>query len=60
VKLTLSVAEAASLTGLSQHAIRRGVRDGTIPGLLVGRLVRIPRILLLKRLGAGSEESEIT
>jgi excisionase family DNA binding protein len=51
MKLTLSVAEAAEITGLSQHAIRRGMRDGTIPSLAIGRLMRVPRLPLLRILG---------
>jgi excisionase family DNA binding protein len=50
-RLTFSVAEAALLTGFSQHAIRRAIRDKTIPALRVGRLLRIPRRPLLRLLG---------
>ncbi len=58
--LTLTVAEAAEITGLSQHAVRRGVRDGAVPSLKVGRLIRIPRLPLLRLLGAESAESNDT
>jgi excisionase family DNA binding protein len=54
--LTLSVAEAARLTGLSEHAVRRAIRDATLPSLSVGRLLRVPRIPLLKLLGADAAD----
>jgi excisionase family DNA binding protein len=53
--LTVTIAEAARLTGFSQHAIRRAIRDGTLPSLSVGRLIRIPRIPLLKKLGVDTQ-----
>jgi excisionase family DNA binding protein len=54
--LTLSVAQAARISGLSQHAIRRAVRDGTIASLFVGRLLRIPRMPLLRLCGVDLNE----
>jgi excisionase family DNA binding protein len=54
-RLTLSVAEAALLTGFSQHAIRRAIRDKTLPSLTIGRLVRVPRQPLLALLGASAD-----
>lgn len=55
--LTINVAEAAEITGFTQSAIRRALRDGALPSLRVGRLVRIPRIPLLKLLGVDEGES---
>lgn len=51
MKLTVAVAEASKRTGFSQHAIRRGVKDGVIPSVQIGRLVRIPTVWL-EQLGA--------
>lgn len=50
--LTVSVAEASELTGFSEHAIRRAVRDEVVPSIKVGRLIRIARLPLLRLLGA--------
>jgi excisionase family DNA binding protein len=50
-QLTISVAEAAVISGLSEHAVRRAVREGTVPCIKIGRLMRIPRLPLLRLLG---------
>jgi excisionase family DNA binding protein len=55
---TVSIAEAARMSGFSQSAVRRAVRDGAIPSIKVGRLIRVPRIPLMRLLGvAGGDET---
>jgi excisionase family DNA binding protein len=46
------VAEAASDLGVSQHFIRKAIDEGVLPAIKVGRLIRIPRLPLLRLLGA--------
>jgi excisionase family DNA binding protein len=50
--LTLNVREAAELIGTSEAFVRRAVSEGVILSIRVGRLVRIPRVPLLRQLGA--------
>jgi excisionase family DNA binding protein len=59
-QLTVSVAEAAEITGMTQHAVRRAIRDGTVPCIKVGRLIRVPRLPLLRLLGAELNITEET
>lgn len=49
--LTMSVAEAAKLLGVGEAAIRAAVRRGELPGVRVGKLIRIMRAPLLEKLG---------
>lgn len=57
--LTLNVREAAALIGTSDAFVRRGVREGTIAAIRVGRLIRIPRNPLLQLLGGSPDHTEI-
>jgi excisionase family DNA binding protein len=47
----MSVAEAAKLLGVGEAAIRAAVRRGELPGVRVGKLIRIMRAPLLEKLG---------
>jgi excisionase family DNA binding protein len=49
--LSLSVKEAAALIGCSQRQVRQGVRDGTLPSYTLGKLIRLPRVALLRMHG---------
>jgi excisionase family DNA binding protein len=46
--LTLSVRDAAVLSGIGRDALYRLVQDGQIPHLKIGRRVLIPRAALEK------------
>jgi excisionase family DNA binding protein len=43
VRATYKVPEAARVAGCGESAIRRGIRNGTIPHLRLGRTIIIPR-----------------
>ena len=47
---TISVREAANLSGFTYYAILRGTKEGTIPCIRIGRLIRIPRAPFLRLL----------
>lgn len=42
-KVLLSVQEAAAATGLDEKTVRSAVGRGEIPGMRIGRLIKIPR-----------------
>jgi len=44
---TLSVAETASLLGISRWLVQQAVHDGSLPSVRVGRRILIPRSRLL-------------
>ena len=48
--LTLTVTEAARQLGISDHLAWRLVRAGELPTVRLGRLVRVPRVQLMKLL----------
>lgn len=54
--LTLSVPEAAALTGIGRNAFYRAVKDGTIPSLRIGRTIRISRKRLVAWLNGEVEK----
>lgn len=54
--LTISVAEAAELLGVSEKTVRAAVERGQIDAIRVGRLVRIVRAPLMQQLGISEDE----
>ena len=46
-KIYLRTTEAAEILGVSTRTIRRRIKDGTIPAVKIGRLVRIPASAIL-------------
>ena len=58
MKSYMSIREAARETGLSEHYIREGVREGRLPFLYSGRkaLVNVP--LMLRKLEAKMDVEE--
>lgn len=49
--LTINVHEAARIAGWSEGAMRRAIAEGTVGALKVGRLLKVPRLPLLRLLG---------
>ena len=43
-KLTLSIAEASALSGLSRLRLRQAVKDGQLPAQIIGKGYRVKRI----------------
>ena len=54
--LTLSVDEAATLSGLGRHTVRDAVAAGSLPVIRVGRVIRISRIALEQWLAKVAEQ----
>jgi excisionase family DNA binding protein len=54
--LTLSVDEAAALSGLGRHTVRDAVAAGSLPVIRVGRVIRISRIALEQWLANVAEQ----
>ena len=48
---TLTVDEAAALLGMSRSGAYNAIRDGNIPNIKIGRLIRVPSAPLRKLLG---------
>lgn len=48
---TLTVDEAAELLGMSRSGTYNAIRDGNIPNIKIGRLIRVPSAPLRKLLG---------
>lgn len=53
---TLTVTATGEILGLDPRTVMRGVEDGTIPAIRIGRRVVIPRLPLLKML-TGDEQT---
>lgn len=51
----MSIEEAAAFTGLSQHYLRQGVRNNTIPHIRCGTSYKVNVPQLLDRLGVPYE-----
>jgi excisionase family DNA binding protein len=48
---TLTVDEAAALLGMSRAGAYNAIRDGNIPNIKIGRLIRVPSAPLRRMLG---------
>ena len=46
--LTLSTEQAAHMLGISEYLAHKLIRNGEIPSLRFGRLIRVPKARLLK------------
>ena len=51
-KLVLTVAETTDLLSVGETLVYQLIRQGTIPSLRVGRLIRVPRERLLDRVSS--------
>ena len=50
-KLTLSIAEASALSGLSRPRLRQPIKDGTLTAQIIGKGYRVKRIALENYVG---------
>jgi len=58
---TLSVAETASLLGISRWLVQQAVHDGSLPSVRVGRRILIPRSRLLAWIdGIDAPEADVS
>ncbi|MEU4208217.1 helix-turn-helix domain-containing protein [Rothia terrae] len=57
-KATVTAVDAAELLGVDRRTVSRGIADGTIPSIRVGRRVLIPRVRLLHMLTGHTEPAE--
>lgn len=53
---TITKAEAAEVLGIDPRTLGRGIEEGTIPSIKIGRRVVVPRVPFL-RLLTGAETS---
>lgn len=52
------IKEACRTTGLSQHMLRHGCRDGTVPHVRSGRTYYVDVPALLKKISANQQDTE--
>jgi excisionase family DNA binding protein len=52
VSAVYSVSEAGELLGISRNSAYAAARDGSLPVIKVGRLLKVPKAVLDKMLGA--------
>ena len=50
-----TVNETAQLLGVDPRTVTKGVRDGSLPSVQIGKRIVIPRLPLLRLLGAEPE-----
>lgn len=55
----LTIKDACTVTGLSQHFLRQGVRDGSIPHIKSGTVYYINLPALLEKLGVPSQSQPV-
>ncbi|TRW46359.1 helix-turn-helix domain-containing protein [Georgenia yuyongxinii] len=53
----LNLGEVAAVLGAHRRSVSRGVADGTIPSIRLGRRVLIPRLSFLAMLGASTNDT---
>ena len=56
----LKIKDAAKVTGLSQHYLRNGCKDGSIPHIKSGTVYFVSVPALLKQLGTFDQEGDTT
>lgn len=56
---TLSIAQTAKLLGLNQRSVSGAVARGELPSLRIGRRILIPRLALLRLLGADPDTPNV-
>ena len=54
----LSVYQMAIVSGVSQYAIRKGIKDGAVPHIRSGRCILIAKDAFLNRLNEMAERGE--
>jgi excisionase family DNA binding protein len=60
-KLFVTATDVAALMGVDQRTVRRGIEDGAIPAVRLGRIYRIPVPAFLALCGlAEDSEAKIT
>lgn len=57
---TITVSAAAGVLGVDPRTVMRGVDEGTIPAIRLGRRVVIPRVPLLRMLTGEPASAEVT
>lgn len=48
--LTISVPRAAEMLGISEYLVRQLIKNGELPSIRFGRLIRVPRAPLMVRI----------
>ena len=56
--LTLSIPEAAKVLGISKYLAYAAVRRGDIPILQIGKLHRVPKVLLMRMIEGNGVDKE--
>jgi len=52
-RATYKVHEAAAIAGCGDRALRKGIRDGIVPSIQLGRNILIPRVAFHRWLDSG-------
>jgi len=57
VPLTLTVGQAAEMLGISEYLARQMIKQGKLPAIKCGRLVRVPRARLMAMANGESDDA---
>lgn len=57
-RATLNLGEVADILQVHRRSVSRGIEDGTIPAIRLGRRVLVPRLPLLAMLGVSNDDAE--